>query len=467
MTTIVRGDAAWRQFFAERGITPLQVSYEELEHDPDAFVRAVARLTDVADSVTIDPSAIAVSTQRDALNDACGSASPAMRRRALPWRPPLRPGPRVSVHVITRSSADRLERLIGEAQSYADEVIVGVDATSDDATFEVASAFADVVYRFRLPRAAQLGPARMLAFEYASGDWILSIDDDESMEPAFDALLPELLAAPDVTHYYFPRKWIAREEPCLYAHGEPWFPNWAPRLFRNDRALFWKPPQPHSMYLIEGPSAYEERDGDPALRARLVHAGAARAFNFDLPRRGRQRADSEAHYGSIDDAPLRPATVRPPVTAQRRNGFVAPGRARAHGPGRPAVARANAHARRPRGHAARGRARDGDGDPSPHHDGALAWMPTYSQWPAESVADGVSLDDDLLAADEIAIDCGARTRMEVRRTVRPGDSATFIGDFDVPPAPGDDAVVWDMVSEGHCWFAQCGSPVFRQPITVE
>ena len=35
-----------------------------------------------------------------------------------------------------------------------------------------------------------------------------------------------------------------------------------------------------------------------------------------------------------------------------------------------------------------------------------------------------------------------------------------------PATPGRYLIEWDMVSEGACWFAQCGSEAARVPLHV-
>jgi hypothetical protein len=79
---------------------------------------------------------------------------------------------------------------LAEVSSFADEILVGVDSASVDRTVEVAAAHADGVYQFW--HKGDPSPARMLPFDYAFGDWILSLDDDESIEHSFDDLVPSL-----------------------------------------------------------------------------------------------------------------------------------------------------------------------------------------------------------------------------------------------------------------------------------
>src|SRR5262245_9175568 len=127
--------------------------------------------------------------------------------------------PTISVCVLARSSRGGLERLIDEVDQVADQVVIGVDAASVDDTLEIASRRADVVFRFE-----HVGPpvrARMLALEYATGDWVLSLDEDEGIDARFVSLLPELLSDSRYTHYWFSRKWIVRDRPLTYVHASP------------------------------------------------------------------------------------------------------------------------------------------------------------------------------------------------------------------------------------------------------
>ena len=222
--------------------------------------------------------------------------------------------PRLSVNILTRESERRLERLVAEVATFADEVLIGVDASSPDRTYEVACDLADVVYRFRLP--GQLSPARMLVFDYASGDWILSLDDDESMEDSFDAILPALLRDASINHVWFPRKWIVSLDPCEYLHAAPWYPNFALRLFRNDRSLVWKPDYVHSQYYVQGPGHFEERTS--ILHFELVNnTDATRARKLEMYRRT-SGPSTEELYSPPVDAPRRPAVLRRLVRREPR-----------------------------------------------------------------------------------------------------------------------------------------------------
>ena len=371
------------------------------------------------------------------------------------WRSNLNSRPRLSVSILTRNSEPHLARLIAEAANYADEVIVGVDVSSTDGSFQVASEFADVVYRFRL--SGQLAPARMLPFDYASGDWILSLDDDESIEESFDELLPDLLTDPRITHYYFPRKWLVNLNPPEFVEQSPWYPNKTLRLFRNDRRIVWNPPGVHSGYRVEGVGCFE-------TRASILHyeplwcSPEWKLKKLEVYRDWGSKGEAEEYYFIPETAQRKPAKVR---------GVLRP---RADAPRRvihPDV-RDAAPVTYPPWSATFIRWRIPQTGPSGatltaevlvRNSGRLAWCPPHSGWPTLQVGFHV-LDDEgrVLRWD------GDRT--PVPRFVEPDEEALIIATFQAPPLPGDYTIEWDLVSEGECWFAECGSPTLKTPFHV-
>jgi hypothetical protein len=380
---------------------------------------------------------------------------------------------RLTVSIITRDSESRLAGVIAEASCYADEVIVGVDAASTDRTFEVASEWADVVYRFRLPMEGQLAPARLLALEYATGDWILSLDDDESMEETFDTIVPELMAAglaagdailpelrvrSEFTHYYFPRKCIVSLQPCEFLRSAPWFPDWQLRLFRNDPALVWKPPRPHSGYHVQGQGRYEPRSSILHFEP-LLCGDAERRRKIDSYRRaGTHSAADELDRFSAEfprhAARLRVAAERRPRAAPARIhpdvrelevALLPPWQSVIHHVSMPAVVSAGSTV---------------TGTVTVRNTGKLAWWPKCG---GRSAA--VSLGFHLL---------NWRGKMLQRNGggfslpggVRPGEEVRVPVRFIAPAKRGDYYLEWDMLSQGECWFAQCGSAVRRTALRV-
>ncbi len=366
---------------------------------------------------------------------------------------------RLTVSILTRDSANRIAGRIAEALTFADEVIVGVDAASNDDTFEIASAAAHVAYRFR--HDGRLAPARLLPFEFASGDWILSLDDDESIEQVFDLLKPELLSAAAVTHYYFPRKWIVNLDPCEYLRTAPWFPDWQLRLFRNDAASVWKPPQAHSGYRVQGLGYHEPR-------ASILHfeplwcAAQARRTKMETYRQAGGPESAEACYQSTmalgpesratcalrEDTPRVRITLTTPrveLTARQLQTAEFP-----DWRGSLSVVEMPNHVTCGDTVIAEIRGRN---------TGSMAWSVHTGRWPSLNLAFHL-------------LDTEGRTilfdgpRFPMPRLTRPGDYTLFLVTFSAPSQVGDYVLEWDLVSEGECWFQDSGSEVLRTPLRV-
>jgi hypothetical protein len=373
-----------------------------------------------------------------------------------------RPGradrPRLTISIVTRDSEDRLERLLAEASWLADQIVVGVDAASTDRTLEIASRLADQVFTFS--QNGSMAAARMMVFDYALGDWILVLDDDESLEPGFADLLPELMSREGATHYWFPRKWIVNAEPYEFVDTPPWYPDWQMRLFHNDRSLVWKPARPHTGYQVLGPGYFESRASilhfEPiwcspdSRRAKLARYRAAGA-----------EAETEAQYPFRIDSPRRPALGPATVEPKARSGgaTVHPEVRDGTEPRAPAWGMAvlevemPATTRRGATLVAKVRVRN---------TGELAWTPNFGARGA-TLGLGVHLRDG--GGTLIRWDYGGRTPM--RDTVPPGGETAFLHVFHAPDTPGDYLLDWNMVDEGEAWFggAQVRAPT-HTPLTV-
>lgn len=382
--------------------------------------------------------------------------------------------PRLSVSIITRNSEQRLAQLIAEASCYGDEVVVGVDASSTDRTFEIASQYADVVYHFRLPMEGQLAPARLLALEYATGEWILSLDDDESMEIDFDAILPELIGwggaanedtSPStmkdqraVTHYYFPRKLVVNAEPCEFLLTPPWFPDWQLRLFRNDPSLAWKPPRPHSGYWVQGVGCFESRASILHFQPLLCGEEERRAKIETYRRAGGSHATDQISLFSEKfarhSAKLRPILERKPRKAPPRiHEAVQELQVTPLPPWNATFIHVSMPASVPIGSTVFAYV-------LVRNTGKMAWWPHLG-----GRAPYLTLGYHLLDSHGKMLDFnGERSLMP--QVVPPGAEVQFLAQFKAPENEGDYLVEWDLVSENECWFAQCGSAVQRTALQV-
>jgi glycosyltransferase involved in cell wall biosynthesis len=105
--------------------------------------------------------------------------------------------PVIGLDMIARSDADGLERAILSALPEVDEIVIGVDGRSDEATLRVAEAYADAVWRFaaediglsaeewRADRIA-FGAARNLGRARLRAPWALVLDTDEYIARTVD-----------------------------------------------------------------------------------------------------------------------------------------------------------------------------------------------------------------------------------------------------------------------------------------
>ena len=96
----------------------------------------------------------------------------------------------ISLCIITRNSADRLEEMVNKHKGFVSEVVIA-DQSSTDGTWEVVQKVADKPVRRRHKGTADLD--RNWLFSLAKGPWILYLDDDEYLSPKAIKALPELI----------------------------------------------------------------------------------------------------------------------------------------------------------------------------------------------------------------------------------------------------------------------------------
>lgn len=110
--------------------------------------------------------------------------------------PPLMPrAPRrhtLSVCMICKNEADRIEPALASVQDWADEIIV-FDSGSTDGTLEIVRRYTDRVWQTDWPG---YGPQRQRSLEAARGDYVFTLDADERVTPALrDQITAELAKA--------------------------------------------------------------------------------------------------------------------------------------------------------------------------------------------------------------------------------------------------------------------------------
>jgi glycosyltransferase involved in cell wall biosynthesis len=139
--------------------------------------------------------------------------------------------PALSVVVITRNEEARIRACL-DSVAWADDIVV-VDAESEDKTVRIAREVTERVFVQPWPGfAAQ----KNFAIEQATGEWVLSLDADETVTPELrEEILALLRGGPPLDGYAMRRRnifwgrWVR--------HGGL-YPDWQVRLFRKGRGRF-------------------------------------------------------------------------------------------------------------------------------------------------------------------------------------------------------------------------------------
>jgi glycosyltransferase involved in cell wall biosynthesis/tetratricopeptide (TPR) repeat protein len=147
--------------------------------------------------------------------------------------------------LIVRNEAVHLGRCLESVRELADEIVL-VDTGSTDRTVEIARSFGARLFEFVWQDDFSL--ARNFAIARATGEWILSIDADESLAPRDHAQIRAAISRDDVDafataqrHYVTTGYFIGwQPAPGGYDEGEPYagfYDIECVRLFRNRPAL--------------------------------------------------------------------------------------------------------------------------------------------------------------------------------------------------------------------------------------
>jgi glycosyltransferase involved in cell wall biosynthesis len=153
--------------------------------------------------------------------------------------------PRLSLIVISKNEEAAIARCLRSA-NFADEIVV-VDHASTDRTAEIARAQGARV--IVTPDWPGFGPQKNRALQAATGDWVLSLDADEWIEPALAAEIHAAIARADAADgYEIPRR--SRFCGHIVRHGD-WRGDRVLRLFRRKRGRF-SDDHVHERVIVEG-----------------------------------------------------------------------------------------------------------------------------------------------------------------------------------------------------------------------
>lgn len=153
---------------------------------------------------------------------------------------------RLSAIVITKDEAAKIGACL-DSLAFCDERIV-VDCGSTDGTIDIARAKGARVEHHDW---AGFGPQKNYALSLATGDWVLSIDADETVSPGLAAEIERAIASPAADAYEFPRLSMF----CGHAmYHSAWYPDYVLRLFRRGTARFTDD-SVHERVVPQGPVA--------------------------------------------------------------------------------------------------------------------------------------------------------------------------------------------------------------------
>ena len=157
-----------------------------------------------------------------------------MASQTSPDQPPASEGPRLSLSMIVRDEAERIEAALASVAGFVDEMVV-LDTGSRDDTVAIAQRCGALVAS--MPWPGDFAPARNRALELVRGDWVLVLDADERLRPEARGPLRELMAQPELLVITLLRHEVgALQSPYSSVS----------RLFRRHPALRWSRPY-HAM----------------------------------------------------------------------------------------------------------------------------------------------------------------------------------------------------------------------------
>lgn len=109
----------------------------------------------------------------------------------------------LSVMVITKNEADRIENCLQSVVDIADEIVV-LDSGSTDDTVEICRRYTDNITITDWPG---FGKQKQRALEKTKCDWVLSIDADEALDNDMQKALVALLEQEIIEHTAFRLPW--------------------------------------------------------------------------------------------------------------------------------------------------------------------------------------------------------------------------------------------------------------------
>lgn len=150
----------------------------------------------------------------------------------------------LSVVIITKNSANRIEECLKSIKDLADEILV-VDGGSTDGTLEIVKK-----YRGKIIKQTGRGYSdwRNQGIKESRNGWIFYIDDDERTTPELVKEIKETMNNPQYNYYAIPRRNIILGREMRFGG---WWPDYVKRLYKKSALKKWVGDL-HEEPLVEG-----------------------------------------------------------------------------------------------------------------------------------------------------------------------------------------------------------------------
>jgi glycosyltransferase involved in cell wall biosynthesis len=151
---------------------------------------------------------------------------------------------KISAVLNTYNASEYLSTVLEKLKGF-DEIVV-CDMESTDDTLEIARNYGCKIVNFPKGNITICEPARNLAIQSASNEWVLVVDADEIITEQLRYYLYEIIKSPDCPDALF----IPRKNYVLNSYNWSSYPDYQCRFMRKSKANW--PPTIHSVPVING-----------------------------------------------------------------------------------------------------------------------------------------------------------------------------------------------------------------------
>lgn len=124
---------------------------------------------------------------------------------------------KLSVSIITLNEESKIEECLKSVKGIADEIVV-VDCGSEDKTIDIAKKYGAKVFNKKFVNFAD---QKNYALKKTTGEWIFSIDADETIERELEKEIVEAIRSDKYCGYSIPRKNIILGKFIKYSRWQP------------------------------------------------------------------------------------------------------------------------------------------------------------------------------------------------------------------------------------------------------